>query len=885
MASLKLNRQQCQIIENLTDNILLMAPAGTGKTNTLALRVAKILKNGKARPEEILCLTFTNKACREMKDRIGSVAGEAADKVETATIHGFCYRLLKTYAGKGAAGDVAGEFIVADEEDAGEIAKQAAPGLSWVGQGLLNFISLVKEARLKYDVFDTDDDLAAYRITIELLREREHQRLLDATAGPESHYEPIPELADISPETGAKILRRYDELLGQSKLLDYNDLLIRCRQLFSVAEVLQQLQGRKYISIDEAQDLSEVEYRLLARMFGEARILLAGDFFQTIYEWRGSNPTTVIDDFRRSCSPVEIAFTENYRATPLLVNAANDYLREMGGGSSVYPLISSEAVADEVEGEPIVLHEAESESEEAKWIYRQLEGMNLAVSDYSRTAVLTRSNAVNERLAMELEAEGLRRQSSIGPIPFSLIDEFRFFRHSEIKDALAFMRLAYRTGDDESCRRLAKDYFPNIGQAAIGRLTAPEAAAAGLRLCDFFEPLTLSSGEPYALLRGALTAGNVVVLDTETTGLDTGSDEMIQLAAIRIDESGRELSRFMRFIRPSEGRSVGDSVNTHGFTDEFLAEEGGEAAEVFRAFNEFAQGAVLVGHNVYFDLAIMGSHFSRAGVEMMRAAAVYDTLDIFRRFYPELKNHKLGTIGEFIEVKHASTHDAFDDICATAECLIFALEKKIKPLAEERTWLVEKYRQTTAKAAMLLGELRQAARSRRPCELIHYIAETCGLKKHCEAMDKQQANGRHLQNLRHLYLKAAEDDDAALSPEEATASFLRQAALSAGNMDAMLRKRPRIPVITIHQAKGMEFDTVFMAGMSDNQFPTYNVTKLKDGPEKKKKLGEEARLFYVGMTRAKKRLLISWPAAGNSGRRTKASRFINGILCKHTVTV
>lgn len=881
MEKIRLNREQLRVVENLTDNILLMAPAGTGKTNALALRVAKIIKNDRALPERILCLTFTNKACREMKERVAKMAGEAASGVEVATIHGFCYRLLKAWAGKSAAGDVPGDFRVADEEDSMEILRQAAPGRREPIQALLNFVSLVKEARLKYDVFDTADDEAAYRLALEILQRQERQRLLEATAVEANGYKPAASLAELTPEAGAKLVGHYDELLAGSKLLDYNDLLIRCRQLLEDEEVASRLRW-DFIHIDEAQDLSETEYNLLSRLFGEAKLLLAGDFFQTIYEWRGSNPAVVIKSFRQNFSPMEIVFTENYRATPLLVNAANDYLRELGGGGSVYPLIAAEAAEGGSAGEPIVLHEAESEVDEAAWIYRQLEEMNLPVDEYSRTAILTRSNRQNERLALYLEAEGLRRPPEQNTIPFSLIDEFRFFRHGEIKDALAFMSLAVRQGDDESCRRLAKNYFPNIGEGTLAKLTAPEVTATGLKLCDFFEPLTLSSGEPYALLRGALAAGNVVVLDTETTGLNTDRDEVIQLAAIRIDDRGRTLAKFCRFIRPSEGWTVGESVKTHGFTDEFLAEKGEEAADVFRDFKEFAAGAVLAGHNVSFDLAILESHFRRAGVAQAVPMAVYDTLDIFRRFYPELKNHKLGTIGEFIQVKHASSHDAFDDICATAECLIFALEKKIKPLAGAREDLVQKYRRLTEKTAGMLGQLRQTAQKSRPGQLIAYIVTEWGLKKRCESLDKNDQRGHHLVNLRHLYLKAQEDDEASLSPPAAVEAFLRQAALSAGNMEAMLKKRPRIPVITIHQAKGMEFERVFLAGASDDQFPTYNVKKLKDGPEKKRKLGEEARLFYVAITRAKRTLAISWPMVSRNGKKVGASPFVNGILCKYT---
>ncbi len=380
MEKIKLNREQLRVVENLTDNILLMAPAGTGKTNTLALRTAGIIKNHRAEPERILCLTFTNKACREMKERLARVVGEEASRVETATIHGFCYRLLKSWAGKGAAGDIPGDFGVADEEDSGEILRQAAPGRVEPLQALLNVVALIKEARLKYDIFDTADDRTAYRLVLERLQQGERQRLLEATAVEANGYKPAVSLAEIPPEAGARLVARYDELLARSKLLDYNDLLIRCRQLLGDPDAARSLRW-DFISIDEAQDLSETEYNLLSRLFGGARILLAGDFFQTIYEWRGSNPAAVIEAFRQKFSPVEIVLTENYRATPLLIKAANDYLRELGGGSSVYPLIPADAAEDCPDEELIILHEAESEMAEAGWIYRQLEELDLPAGE------------------------------------------------------------------------------------------------------------------------------------------------------------------------------------------------------------------------------------------------------------------------------------------------------------------------------------------------------------------------------------------------------------------------------------------------------------------------------------------------------------------------
>ena len=147
--------------------------------------------------------------------------------------------------------------------------------------------------------------------------------------------------------------------------------------------------------------------------------------------------------------------------------------------------------------------------------------------------------------------------------------------------------------------------------------------------------MPIFESEPYAKLVAGLAAGDVVVYDVESTGTDTTEDRIIQIAAMRIDKDGNEIERFERFINP--GKSVGTSQLVHGFTDEYLAEHGESPNVVLEAFKEFSHNRIIVGHNVNYDISILSHELARHNLGEPHFKAVYDTLDIFRRFYPTLE--------------------------------------------------------------------------------------------------------------------------------------------------------------------------------------------------------------------------------------------------------
>ncbi len=855
-----LNAKQRQTVQELDRNILLLASAGTGKTNTLSCRIVNILEQGRAQPEEIICLTFTNKACNEMKKRIGEVAGSAGRRVTVKTFHGFCYDILQQSARAGA--DLAADFTVFDEADCLELVRSLARCQAYQENAMQALINLIKEYRGEYNIF-TANSREDYEKVLWRLKNEKQQRINDAAR---QRGKSNQELVMTFEAHCGEIVSEYDCILRENHAVDFTDLLNGAYQLLQDASIARLWQRRfKFWSVDEVQDTSRLEYTILTMMFGENNLLLCGDFFQTIYEWRGSEPQLLYNRFAREYHPVLMVFHENYRSTQKLLKAGYGFLKkrfpEQASG-----LFKEDALAKSPEeGEPIVHKTLGNTYIEANWIYNQLQ--LLQPEDLSQVCILTRSNYYNQKLSNALAriqqhrqeqwAMGQRQQPDF-PLDFMLVDEFKFFRRQEIKDVMAALRLLLNPQDSTSLLRLLKRFGRRIGPAALAKLQSPEYKEAGIRLTDFLHSSAQKYAEPFEMLLRALEQGQAVVFDVEATGLDTARDEIIQLAAVKLDIHGHEQARLMRYLKAA--KPVGSSEEIHHISDAKLAEEGIEPAAALQEFLDFARGCVIVGHNVVFDLTILASQLTRCGLPPLETAVFYDTLDVFRRFYPALPNHRLEFLGEYCQVEHKSSHDAFDDICATGEILLYAVRRNIVPSRDIRRTCISSYVKKFAPLAEAVAELREQAKELSLGELAARVIVRLGMNRY------YARDAARLENLRSLVRQARALDAQKLSHYDALQGFLRLAALSNTELDLMLTEHPRIPIITVHQAKGSEFETVFMAGLQEGVFPS-RISVLQDNME------EEARLFYVGITRARKRLYLSTVAEKDA----VPCRFINSI--------
>ncbi|MGN8834402.1 ATP-dependent helicase [Allisonella histaminiformans] len=862
-----LNDAQRMVVEDGTHHILLTAPAGTGKTGTLARRIARLVEKGMAAPEEILCLTFTNKACREMEHRIQEYMGEKGQGVSVKTIHGFCYELIQAEADNPENRYV--NLSVWDEEDCRELMDDilekwnTRPG---------NERQMIRNSR--YFFYDVDK---AKRWLLE--RNRYTGEAADYLAAMNA-ISPNPFNVDKN-RARAEMAASYDRQLHSLGGMDFNDILIGALHLLSDDGCRRRWSSRfRYLHVDEMQDMSMLEYGIVLQLASQARVLLAGDYFQTIYEWRGSDPIQLIQRFTREFHPEVYTFTENYRATPLLLKAAEGYLRN-AFSKDIPDERSSVSSVREGQGEPIVIHPAfETLDGEARWIIQCIEFLvhkqkKLQEAEQGKICILCRNNAYNERLEEaftrqlnQLKADGSGRWDFIR---FLRIGEEKLYRKREVKDVLAALHLAVNPFDNNSARRLCLNWGKGIGEATVKKILSSDYRKLGIALSDFLRPDVLRYADTYGTLLQALDEGRLTVFDVESTGTSTSTDEIVQLAAVTLNRDGQVTARFNRLVKPSG--PVGESEKIHHISDERLKAEGEPPEKVFADFLAFTRNHILAGHNVSYDIHILMSQMRRLGMDPVETPAWVDTLEIFRRYYPELKNHKLEYLGEVFKVHHKSSHNAYDDILATAEILMYAVNHHLRPERDARRACISPYVSLFMPMARIVQDISRMSWKQNPNALIGQVISQLNMDEYFT----QHGKTRERQHLEELKRCAEAYPDYGRPPQDVLQEYLAMTALDAGDEILWQSGQAGIPIATVHQAKGMEFDFVFMAGMADENFPSFGA--LKAGM-----LMEEKRLFYVAITRARKRLFISWNIQSSRFGDAGASRFIAN-LPKDTVIV
>lgn len=861
---INLNEEQQKVVNEQKNNIILLASAGTGKTNTLAERVTSIIKNGNSKPSEILCITFTNKACKEMSDRVMKIVGGEAKEITIRTFHSFCFDVVRTYAKRNT--DIFSDFTIFDEDDCREVISKlsyyyATSNLMATNMQIQKVIDFIKVERARIETLE-DRVLDEYKTVIdEIFKFREEKINQVCTNKGNLNLN----LKNYIKFHGHELVTLYDSKLREDHALDFNDLIILTKELFKDEKVVRALKNKfKYINIDEVQDTSIIEYSIIEKIFEGNNVLICGDFFQTIYSWRGSDPEMIFNKFKEKYNPVEIVFSKNYRATKNLNKASLEFLNN-AFSSKVSTMYKDGILAESKEdGEKILLKETRGLREEARFIFDYVNKLCEKGEDLKRVCVLTRDNNYNIGLSEELYQIGGYEGADF---EFILVDQFKFFRRQEVKDILAFLKLIANRYDSLSLKRIVNRLPTGIGMRTLEAIESYKYKEVGIRLADYIDPLVLEYGEKFSLLINEFEKENIIVFDVESTGVDVTEDEIIQIAAIKLNKNGEVVDKFEKFLKNK--KPVKDSYYVHGFSDEMLQRIGEDKEKVLKEFVEYSKDSIIVGHNVQYDINILCSELERNNLGKPKFKTFYDTLDIYRRFYPSNINYKLENLSKVYDTKHKPSHDAMDDIIATGELLVRAINEKIRETSMERMALMSKHLKAFTAISKKLNELFKIAESKRPYELVACVMNGFNIK----SMYAGDENKEKLNRLRDLYALFRDLDDKSKGNRDALLDIIRITGLSNGELESLIinrTKKPRIPIITVHQAKGLEFDTVFLAGIQNNTFPSY--MSIKEG-----NLAEEKRVFYVAITRAKKRLVITYNSQGKYGHRNEISKFINYI--------
>lgn len=856
--SITFNKKQQQVINELNQNILLSAGAGTGKTNVLSYRVANILNKNRANPDEILCLTFTNKACRELKNRITSQLDfETANKITIRTIHGFAYQVITTTAKK--AQTIFKEFVIFDDEDQKTLIRQTIANFPKARaldiQYIVNCIEQLKQERALKHIYT--EDIEADYTTIY------HQHLKFNKTFNQQQNDNLTKFFQFD---GLNIIINYELALQQMHGLDYKDLIANAYRLFQDENICSSWRKRyKYIMIDEMQDTSSFEYTMLETLFPANNIMLCGDEFQTIYEWRGSNPQKILTAFTEKYNPLIINFNENYRSTKLLLEMAYNTLINLFCKETILHSYAKNLLSKSSElGHKIELKQANSLANEAQWIFQNIVNLLPLVKTPTQIAILVRQNNYLQNLTLHLNylANIYNQKNQEEPIHFIQIDNIRFFKRQEIKDVLSIMKYLINPNDYLSLQRILINLIPNIGIRTIKQISSAEYLQNGLRLSDFINANFQNPNyEPFSDLISAYLSKDIIVFDIEGTGTDIFADNIIQLSAIKI-RKGKKIAEFNRYLKSD--KPVGDSEKVHHISDEYLQTHGENPKLVLQEFCQFIQDAIITGHNIRgYDMDILNQNLLKHNLKPVDFSNInFDTLDLVRRFYPNLPNHKLEFLSNHFQFETKSNHNSLDDVFATWELLHKLLEDKIIPTAKKRSELINKQKNKFIHVAQIFQKLHNILNDNLLLEnLIAQIVEEFNLVNIYKANATQDGAVR-LENIRNLFRLAK----AELNSHRGTngiKELLQYASLSNTDLDALTSSHPKIPIITIHQAKGLEFDYEFLAGMNDDIFPSYFSTRNGSITE------EEKRLFYVAITRAKKALFLS-----SSGRPSRLLNYI-----------
>ena len=419
-----LNDKQKEAVLRTDGPLLVLAGAGSGKTKVLTTKIAYLIEEKKVNPYNILAITFTNKAAKEMKDRTLSLVGEYASTLQISTFHSFGLRLVRDNC------ELLGydrNFVIMDSDDSLTVVKKILKDMGkdpkvYNPKAIRNKISSCKNELMtpdQYEKFTASD----------------YEKVI---------YE---------------VYKKYDQKLKTNNSVDFDDLLILPIKLFKDnPSVLQRYQERfKYILIDEYQDTNEAQYILTKMISAKYRnICVVGDIDQAIYGWRGANYKNILNFEKDYSECYTVLLEENYRSTKNILDAANDVIKNNKNRKDKV-LWSTKG-----EGDKIEYFRAFNERDEAQYTVRKIKELHNKGIGYQDIAILYRTNAQSRTLEEEMLKENL---------PYRVVGSFYFYSRKEIKDLIAYLRLIHNSKDNVSLLRAINTPKRGIGLKTIENLT------------------------------------------------------------------------------------------------------------------------------------------------------------------------------------------------------------------------------------------------------------------------------------------------------------------------------------------------------------------------------------------------------------------------------
>ena len=434
-----LNTAQQEAVQTMSGPVLILAGAGSGKTKTLTHRIANLIANG-VLPQKILALTFTNKAAREMRERLAHLLGRENSfsfMPWMGTFHSICVKMLRIEAENVGLDK---SFVIYDTDDR---------------------LALIKRAMKELQI--SDKNVKPKAVEAYISKAKNEGRMPDEMLA-DAYYP--------NQQQMARVYERYEDMRKKADAVDFDDLLLYvARLLRERKDIRDKWQNRfKHILIDEYQDTNHIQYQIVKLLVNEERnICCVGDDWQSIYSWRGADFTNILNFERDFPGAKVIKLEQNYRSTQNILDAAQKVITKNTQRSD------KELFTKAGKGAPITIQQARDEQDEAKWVASTIRKMRRPLSDF---AVLYRTNA---------QSQAFERAFMDYRIPYKLVGGVRFYDRKEIRDIVAYLHLIVNPRDIISLTRIINVPARGIGEKSIQKILSGDLEGLTLKTRNAYE--------------------------------------------------------------------------------------------------------------------------------------------------------------------------------------------------------------------------------------------------------------------------------------------------------------------------------------------------------------------------------------------------------------
>lgn len=864
--SLTPDQYQTEVIQASGGYHLVLAAPGCGKTQILTERIRRAHEQGISF-DDMLCLTFTNRAARGMRERIEThINDEEIAELYVGNVHRFCSKSLFDNSLVPAESSVIDDddafSILARYRDDDEYAVQHNFRLKKEYIEVLHFAGFIhqlthhhpKHLRLHPECV-TSLDVAALRTLCWVQRMELTADTFQEVFKNADTYESLihSDAYDIGSQHDIEALLRkmqqaqyYIQYKKENKLLDFEDLLMLTYDALNADDQLE-LKRYRWIQVDEVQDLNPLQLALIDGFTSKDfhTVMYLGDEQQAIFSFMGAKMST-LDALKQRCEGHLHRLFVNHRSPRYLLQVFNTFAEKM---LDIDPALLPTTDFDPPrQGDELQLMSSEQVESEYADVADKVQRLQVQYPQET-TAVIVSSNA-----DAELMSEALTQRN----LPHFKVSGEDVFASSEVKLLLAHLNILCNEHQFMGWSRLLKGLKVFESNAAARRFVRGLFDNAMLP-----SDLLMYPGSSYVqAFVECYEQQDMVVFDTETTGLNVFEDDIVQIAAVRMRQGcmvpGSEFVVFMRTNREIP-RKLGNIDNP--LIEEIQHHQLYSPSEGLRMFMEYVGKSRLLGHNADYDYHILNFNLQRYLPDIQleeRCNMYFDSLKLIRLLEPNLKEYKLKYLLSVLHLEGQNSHLADADVHATCSVVRHCYEKAKQHIDSQRKWIQHPRFQERAAVFRrhyleIYTRARQLMYQRQHSEDLPVLATEIAYlyRTLCE-----QELLQPVEKLPHVikYLSADMiDKDAYPSLIEQLSVYINEInTLKEADLCHGTTLDERIFVTTVHKAKGLEFDQVVLFDAVDGRYPNYF------NHDNVRLVAEDKRKFYVAMTRAKQRLYVSW---------------------------